>query len=64
MKGRVKSFRGEGHDVDCRCGLTSSRIRCQLVKLAMMLHELDISGDVSSDKVRVERKTKERVLAS
>ena len=45
-----------------RCGSTSSRIRCQLVMLALMLHELDIGTQVmSSYPVRVERKAPRNV---
>ena len=43
------------YDVDCRRRSTSSRTRCRLVKLAKMLHELDISSEVSSNPARVER---------
>ena len=60
MKKRVKSFRGEGHDVGCRWRSMLSRTRCRLVKLAMMLHKLD----VSSYPCRAEQKTPRNVFLS
>ena len=55
MKRRVKSFRGEGHDVDCGADRRRQGYDVSL-EVAKESDELDIGSDVSSNRVRVERK--------